>query len=67
MEGQKITPKEIEILQMLANDIRTAEVALKLNVSVRTLEDRIRKMKAKMTVKSIGGAIAVAFRQKIIK
>ncbi len=50
IEGDALTSREIEILQLLCNGVGTREVAEHLNLSMRTIENHRRKIYHKLGV-----------------
>ncbi|HEX2915039.1 MAG TPA: LuxR C-terminal-related transcriptional regulator [Chloroflexia bacterium] len=64
MEG--LTPKEIEILQLVASDYSDAMIAKALDLSVKTVNNRLSVIYAKLKVKTRAGAVAKAISREII-
>lgn len=60
MEDKKPTERQIEIVQMVANNATQAEIAVKLNISVRSVENEAKKIRAAFGLKSLP-AICVHF------
>lgn len=61
-----LTPKESEVLRLLADGLSYKMIADKLAVSYFTVNAHIRKIYTKLHVHSIGEAVALAFRNKMI-
>lgn len=59
--------KEVKILQLLAEDKTTEEISKTIFLSPRTIETIRQNMKTKANVKTIGGLIMYAMRNKIIE
>jgi DNA-binding CsgD family transcriptional regulator len=65
MEG--LTPKEIQILKMLSEGFNATEISEGIGASYFTIQNHIRHIRLKTTAKTIGQAIAVAMREKVIE
>ncbi len=61
------TEKEIKILQLLAADNTTEEISKSIFLSPRTIETIRQNMKNKINVKTIGGLIMYAMRNRLIE
>ena len=59
--------KEIKILQLLSEDKTTEEISKVIFLSPRTIETIRQNMKSKVNVKTIGGLIMYAMRNKLIE
>lgn len=57
---------EIEIVQAYASDLRTAEVAQKLDKNERTMEFIISGIKRKFGRKTIHGLVSLFYKHKLI-
>jgi DNA-binding NarL/FixJ family response regulator len=51
-EVKKLSPREIEILPLLADGLRYKEIADELNVSIETIRTHVRNMYIKLEVSS---------------
>jgi len=58
-----LTPREREILQLLAEGRGTREMAQKLNVSVKTVETHRRKIMEKLNIRSVAELTKFAVRE----
>lgn len=56
--GQKLTPRECEILSLLANDLVQAEIAAELHISYTTVRTHVQRILSKLGVRSIQAAVA---------
>ncbi|MBI2968075.1 MAG: response regulator transcription factor [Bacteroidetes bacterium] len=61
-----ITPREIEILKLIAAEYTSCEIADKLYLSERTVETHRKNLLRKTNSKNIVGLIRYAYEQKII-
>jgi DNA-binding NarL/FixJ family response regulator len=60
-----LTPREKEVLQLLAEGIAAKDIALRLNISVKTIETHRRNMMEKLNMRSIAGLTKYAIREGI--
>lgn len=65
-EEVKFTPRELDIIKLIANDMSTRNIADKLFVSVRTIDAHRYNMVTKFRTNSIVGVVAWAFRNGIV-
>ena len=56
----KLTPREIEVLQLISEGLTTRQMAGRLTMSQRTVESHISKLYRKMSVRSRVQAVAKA-------
>lgn len=61
-----LTPKENEVLQLLADGLSYKMVADKLDISYNTVNSHVKKIYEKLQVHSIGQAVSMALRNKIV-
>jgi two-component system nitrate/nitrite response regulator NarL len=61
-----LTPREIEIVQLIAKELSNAEIAEKLFISERTVETHRKNIFRKTATKSVVGLIKYAFDKKLI-
>jgi DNA-binding CsgD family transcriptional regulator len=66
-EDLKFTPRELDIIKLIANDMSTRNIADKLFVSVRTIDAHRYNMVTKFRTNSIVGVVAWAFRNGIVE
>jgi len=62
-----LTPREREILQLLANGMSNAEVAKELFISQETVKSHVRHILAKLEADTRTQAVAIALRDSIIQ
>ncbi len=65
-ESFNLSPREMEVLELLAQDLVVKEMADKLGVSERTVSFHLTNLYAKLKVQSQSGALAKAFRAGIL-
>jgi DNA-binding NarL/FixJ family response regulator len=61
-----LTPREREVLQLLAEGMASRKVAVHLNVSVRTVETHRRNMMKKLNMQSIAALTKYAVREGLV-
>lgn len=66
IEGFGLTAKELEVLTCLADGLSYKMVADKLGVSYFTVNSHVKKIYEKLQVHSLGEAVALAFKNKIV-
>ena len=64
--GGNLTPREREIIQLLAEGKSNKEVAAVLNVSTRTIETHRANIMHKLGINSLSGLVRYAIRNKIV-
>jgi len=62
----KISKKEREILQLVAEGVKTRDIAEKLNVSVKTVETHRRNIMKKLNIFNVAGLTKFAIKEGII-
>lgn len=63
--ARKLTPREVEVLGMLAGGRPTPEIAERLHISTLTARNHIQNILEKLEVHSKAEAVAFAFQQRI--
>ncbi len=63
----RLTPREREIVQLLAEGKANKEVAQRLNISVKTAETHRARIMAKLNLRSIGELVRYAVRNGIVE
>jgi len=66
-ETETLTPRESEILQLLANGMSNPDVAAKLFISQETVKSHVRHILAKLEADTRTHAVAIALRESMIK
>jgi DNA-binding CsgD family transcriptional regulator len=59
-----LTPREAEVLALLAEGLRNADIAARLHVSPRTVDHHVSSLLGKLGVRTRGEAIAAANRER---
>ena len=62
-----LTPRELEVLQLLAEGLTNQEVGGRLGLSARTIKTHVQNLLAKLDVPDRTGAVARAFRLGLIR
>jgi|SRR5579871_1206124 len=61
-----LTPREVEVLRLVAEGMRNKEIAGELGISEQTAQGHVKNILAKLKVNDRTGAVAVALRRGII-
>ena len=64
--GQALTPREIEVLGMLAEGLGNKEIAWRLQISEHTVKFHVASILSKLDASSRTEAVTVGFRQGLI-
>jgi DNA-binding NarL/FixJ family response regulator len=64
--GAELTPRQFEVLRLLAEGCSTAEIADQLDVSVQTVRNHVREILRRLRVKSRIAALARARRHGLL-
>jgi DNA-binding NarL/FixJ family response regulator len=64
--GSSLTPRELEVLQLLAEGLEQTEIAERLVISSKTVASHIERILAKLGVRSRAQAVAAAFREGLV-
>ena len=64
--GEKITKREMEVLQLVANGLSNEEISEKIHVSVATVKGHRSNLLMKSGAKNTAGLIMYAIKNKII-
>jgi LuxR family transcriptional regulator, transcriptional regulator of spore coat protein len=62
-----LTNREQEILELIANELTTEQIAHTLHISIATVESHRRNMFRKLGVQSVVGLVKEALKNKWIK
>jgi DNA-binding NarL/FixJ family response regulator len=63
---QTPTPREIEVLQLVAEGLANREIGDRLYLSEETVKTHVRHLLAKLQARSRAHAVAVAFRRGVL-
>lgn len=61
-----LTPRESEILELMVEGITLRQLAERVGVSVHTVDTHVRNIYAKLHVRSRGGAVAKAVKERLV-
>jgi DNA-binding NarL/FixJ family response regulator len=64
---EKLTPREREVLQALAEGLESEKIAERLNISLRTERNHMANILAKLGVHSQLQALVFALRHKVVE
>ena len=67
MRGSRLSPREREIAQLLAEARTNKEVAVKLGVSVKTIDAHRANIMRKLNLHSVAELVRYAIREKLIE
>ena len=62
-----LTPREIEVLKLIAQEFTNSEIAEKLFISIRTVDTHRRNLLEKLSLKNTAGLVKYAIRQGLIE
>ena len=65
LDGEFLTPREVEILQLICQQYTSAEIADILSISSRTVEGHRNNLLEKTKTKNIAGLVVYAIQNKI--
>ena len=65
-KSKGISKKEREVLQLVAEGLKTRDIALRLNLSVKTVESHRRNMMKKLSIFTIAGLTKFAIQEGMI-
>ena len=61
-----LTPREIEVLQLIAKQFSTKEISTKLHISVNTVETHRKNLISKLQVKNVVGLAIYALKNNLV-
>lgn len=64
--AESLSEREREVLRLLADGLVKKEVATRMNISLYTVDNYVRRIYAKLHVNTLGGAVARAIRDGIV-
>ena len=65
--GQKLTPREIQVLRLIVDEKSNKEIANHLFISIRTVDSHRRNLLEKLSLKNTAGLVKYAIRNDIVK
>lgn len=63
---EPLTEREVEVLKLITQELSTAEIADKLNITVKTIETHRRNLYKKIKVKNVVGLAIYAVKNNIV-
>ena len=63
---ERLTARELEIVELIAEGLFNKEIAKRLTVSEETVKTHVRHLLPKLRAHSRAHAVAIAFRQRLI-
>ena len=61
-----LTPRELEVLQLIARQYNTKEISTELHISVNTVETHRKNLISKLNVKNVVGLAVYAFKNNLV-
>jgi len=65
-QGYELAPRERNVLELLVQGLTNKEIAERLALSIHTVDTYIRKVYEKLHVNTRSGAVAKAFRERLV-
>ncbi len=65
--AERLTKRELEVLQLLASGMTQAQMAAELYISPKTVGTHIEHILHKLAVRSRAQAVAIAFREELVE
>ncbi len=63
---ETLSPRELEVLHLLADGLSTQEIADRLTISRRTVSDHTEAIRGKLAVRNLHGAVSVGYRTGLL-
>lgn len=63
----RLSKRQLDILQLLADDNRPIDIAEKLKIGVKTIEAEVFKLRSQFDCKGTAGLIYLAYKNKLIR
>lgn len=64
--GRHLTVREVEVLRLVAEGLDDADIAAKLTISVRTVQEHLKHLRRKTGAETRAGAITRAFASGVL-
>jgi DNA-binding NarL/FixJ family response regulator len=64
--GQQLTSRQREVLQLIAEGQNTKDIAIRLNVSIKTVETHRKQLMDRLDIHDVAGLVRYAIRARII-
>lgn len=62
-----ISPREKEVIQLIANEYSTKEIANLLFISTETVKSHRKNIRRKLNVRNVAGIVRVAFQSRLLQ
>ncbi len=62
----ELSERERDVLRLLADGLTKKEISTKLDLSLHTVDNYVRRIYAKLHVNTLGGAVAKALREGLV-
>lgn len=66
LQGAALSPRELEVLRMMARGLSAADVAKRREITPRTVHMHLTSLRAKLSVANTHKAIAIAYKRGFI-
>lgn len=63
----KVTPRELEVLELVAQGMSTSEIGRRLWVTEETVKTHVRRLHDRLGARTRAHAVAIAFRKGILR
>ena len=63
----KVTPRELEVLELVADGLSTREIARRLWVTEETVKTHVRRLHDRLGARTRAHAVAIAYRSGILR
>jgi DNA-binding NarL/FixJ family response regulator len=64
--GEQLTSRQREVLQLIAEGQNTKDIAIRLNVSIKTVETHRKQLMDRLDIHDVAGLVRYAIRARII-
>ncbi|HZR91410.1 MAG TPA: helix-turn-helix transcriptional regulator [Gaiellaceae bacterium] len=65
-EPPRPSPRELELLELMADGLTDVEIAERLSISAKTMRSRLHALRMKMHARTRTHAVAIAFRRGLL-
>ncbi|MDE2181122.1 MAG: response regulator transcription factor [candidate division NC10 bacterium] len=65
VQGQRLTPRELQVLRLIAQGLSDRKIAATLRLSVRTVENHSARIRQKLCIDSRTGLVRFAFCNRL--
>lgn len=67
IENMPLTKREVEVLQLIVDELTSTEIAMALDISIRTVETHRKNISQKVNVRSSIGLVKFAIRSGFVE